>query len=249
MNLQNLYSNNLIFVLAKKEIRALYRTPVLYAAALVFVFGAGIFFIGSDYWFNAGLSDFRTFFLNMPFLFCVMVPMLTMNIWADEKKQYTDKFLFSLPVPLRTIVLGKYLSLICIWFCILTLSMIIPASVFSLGDFGAGSFFVSYCAVLFFGAGVFSVSCALSAISRHSAINFLLSFLTVFFFTVTYTLVQKTALPQYIKNILQYFSFPYHFESAARGIFDLRDFVFYCILTAFGIELNVFVLHEQRNTV
>ena len=85
MNLQNLYSNNLIFVLAKKEIRALYQTPVLYAAALVFVFGAGIFFIGSDYWFNAGLSDFRTFFLNMPFLFCVMVPMLTMNIWADEK--------------------------------------------------------------------------------------------------------------------------------------------------------------------
>lgn len=253
MNSEKVYLNKLlctiklIGVLIKKEICIMYKTSVPYSAAIVFILGAGLFFIGSDYWFNAGLSDFRAFFFNMPFLLCIIIPMLTMSLWADEKKQFTDKFLFSFPVSIRLIVIGKCLSLVCIWFCILVLSTFIPISVFNLVSFGKGSFFISYLAMFFFGAGIIAVSSALSSFSRHASINFLFSFLTVLFFTFIYSVIQKTLLPHVLKNIFRYISFSSHFESAARGIFDLRDFVFYILLALFGIELNVFIIYEQRN--
>lgn len=149
MNLEKA-NKNLIFFIAKKEFKTMYKSSSLYASSLFFLLGAAIAFIGSDSWFNAGLSDLKTFFLNMPFLLCVIIPMLTMSVWSDEKKQFTDKFLFSLPVPIRYVVLGKYLSLILIWFIMLFFSLVIPVSVFSLAYFDAGSFFVSYFSVFLF---------------------------------------------------------------------------------------------------
>jgi len=181
----------------------------------------------------------------MPLLFCVVIPMLTMSSWSDEKKQFTDKFLFSLPVSIRYIVLGKYLSLILIWSIMLALSLVIPLSVFSLAYFDSGSFFVSYISIFLFGAGIISISLGLSAVSGKPEINFLLSFLTVLFFTIIYPLTRNLTL--LLNEIISYLSFSSHFESAARGLFDSRDIIFYLILVALGIELNVFILTQQRN--
>ena len=236
MNLEKT-NKNLIFFIAKKEFKMMYKSSSFYAASLFFLAGAAIAFIGSDSWFNAGLSDLKNFFLNMPLLFCVVIPMLTMSSWSDEKKQFTDKLLFSLPVSIRYIVLGKYLSLILIWSIMLALSLAIPLSVFSLAYFDAGSFFVSY----------ISISLGLSAVSGKTEINFLLSFLTVLFFTIIYPLTKNLNLPLLPNKIIAYLSFSSHFESAARGLFDSRDIIFYLILVALGIELNVFILTQQRN--
>lgn len=249
MNSEKLKANNLnsIFFLFKKEFAALCTAPVVYGAALFFILGGGLLFIGGGNWFYAAQSDLRMFFLNMPILFCVIIPMLTMSVWADEKKQYTDKLLFSFPISIRGIVSGKYLSVIAVWFFILLLSMVTPLSVFRLGYFSLSSFFISYCAVFFFGSGVLAISLALSAVSNYTAINFLLSFLCVSFFTFIHVSVLKIQYSGFIKTILNYLSFTLHFESSARGIFDSRDFIFYFILIMTGIELNVFILQIQRN--
>lgn len=246
MNLEKT-NKNLIFFIAKKEFRMMYKSSSFYAASLFFLAGAAIAFIGSDSWFNAGLSDLKNFFLNMPLLFCVVIPMLTMSSWSDEKKQFTDKFLFSLPVSIRYIVLGKYLSLILIWSIMLALSLVIPLSVFSLAYFDSGSFFVSYISIFLFGAGIISISLGLSAVSGKPEINFLLSFLTVLFFTIIYPLTRNVNFPLLLNEIIAYLSFSHHFESAARGLFDSRDLIFYLILVVLGIELNVFILTQQRN--
>lgn len=239
---------NYVLFLFKKEFLSFCTMPVLYGAALFFVLGSGLLFIGGTSWFYAGQSDLRAFFLNIPILCCVVIPMFTMSIWADEKKQHTDKLLFSFPISIRGIVLAKYLSLIAAWFLLLILSAVIPVSVFRLGYFSLSSFFLSYCAVFFFGSGVIAFSSALSSLTSHSAINFLLSFLTVLFFTFIHTALFKTENLNFIKTVLNYLSFTLHFESSARGIFDSRDFVFYFVLIALGIELNVFILQIQRSS-
>ncbi|MGI5064838.1 ABC transporter permease [Treponema putidum] len=246
MNLEKT-DKKLIFFIAKKEFKMMYKSSPFYASSLFFLTSAGIAFIGSDSWFNAGLSDLKTFFLNMPILFCIVIPMLTMSVWSDEKKQFTDKFLFSLPVSIRYIVLGKYLSLILSWSIMIALSLVIPLSVFSLAYFDSGSFFVSYISMFLFGTGIISISLGLSAVSGKSEINFLLSFLTVLFFTLIYPLTKNLNLPLLLNTIIGYFSFSPHFESAARGLFDSRDLIFYLILVVLGIELNVFILTKQRD--
>lgn len=245
MNLEKI-DKKLIFFIFKKEFKMMSKSPALYAASLFFLLGSALSFIGSDYWFNTGLSDLKSFFLNMPFLFCVLIPMLTMSLWAEEKKQFTDKFLFSLPIPISFIVIGKYLNLIIVWGLMLILSMIIPFSVLPLIFFDLGSFSISYLSVFLFGAGLLSLSSALSALSYRSELNFLLSFLTVVFFTFVYPLIKNLPLPHIMINIIKQFSFTEHFDSAARGIFDSRDLMFYLLLIFLGIELNIFILKKQR---
>ncbi len=239
---------NLLFILAKKEFRLLYKSPVLYAVIIFFILSAALLFIGGDAWFNAGLSDFRSFFLPMPFLFCVIIPMLTMNLWAEEKKHFTDKLLFSFPVSFRQIVFAKYLNLIFVWFLILCLSLLIPFSVFSLGYFSLGAFFISYLAMFFFGAGLISISSAVSLISKHSPINFLFSFLIILFFILFTNFFKFSAGNNFLRPVLEYFSFASHFETSARGIFDSRDFIFYFILIALGLELSVLILNLQKHS-
>ncbi len=247
MNLEKMKQSRIFFSLVKKEFKLLYRSPVLYAVVLFFILALGLFFIASDYWFNSGLADFKVFFLNMPILFCIIIPMLTMNVWSEEKKYFTDKLLFSFPVSFRLISLAKYVNLVFVWLLILLLSMFIPFSLLSLGNFSIGAFFISYLAVFFFGSGLISISLALSSISKYTAINFLSSFLIILFFTFFTSRIANAISSASLKSLFNYVSFTNHFETSARGIFSSIDFIFYLILILFGIELNVFILKLSKD--
>ncbi len=232
--------------LCKKELRDLFFSPVAYTAAVVLHLGLALPFIGSGYWFSAGFSDFRPFFLHFPFLFCFIFPLLTMNSWTDEQKYRTDRLLAAYPVPVFVIAAGKYAAL-CLWFLLmLGISLCIPFSVLPLVYFDAASFVLSYSALVFFGAALLAVSLALSSISAHIAVSFLLSFFVCLFFTVSHAFTAVFSLPLFVQSFLRYCSFPLHFESAARGIFDTRDFFFYILLIICGTALNVFVITARN---
>lgn len=231
-----------------KELHTLVYSPALYAAALVLYLGAALPFVGSGYWFSAGLSDFRSFFLNLPFLFCIVIPLLAMNSWADEKKHGTDRLLAAYPIDKRQLAAAKYAALLVCFAGAASLTMVIPLSVIPLVYFDVFPFFLSYCAVLFFGAALSAWSLALSNISAHTAVSFLLSFFTGIFFTASHVLAQILPLPSFIVKVLRYCSFTLHFESAARGIFDTRDFFFYILLIIAAQGLSVFLLYAQEES-
>lgn len=229
-----------------KELQTLIRSPALYAAALVLYLGAAFLFIGSGYWFSAGFSDFRPFFLNLPFLFCIVIPLLAMNSWADEKKHGTDRLLAVYPVDKQLLAAAKSAALLVCFAGMTALTMIIPLSVTPLVYFDFFSFFLSYCAVLLFGASFTAWALAISNITVHTAVGFLLGFFTGLFFTVSHVFAQLITMPAFMVKIFKFCSFTLHFESAARGIFDTRDFFFYILLLAAAQGLSVFLLHVQE---
>ena len=231
-----------------KELHTLIYSPTLYVAVLVLYLGSALPFVGSGYWFSAGLSDFRSFFLNLPFLFCIVIPLLAMNSWADEKKHGTDRLLAAYPVDKQLLATAKYAALLVCFAGAATLTMVIPLSVIPLVYFDFFPFFLSYCAVLFFGAAFTAWSLALSNISAHTAVGFLLGFFTGIFFTASHVIAQALQLPSAIAKILRYCSFTLHFESAARGIFDTRDFFFYTLLIVAAQGVSVFLLYVQEES-
>jgi len=232
--------------LFNKEVKALVYSPAVYASALVLYLGAALPFVGSGYWFSAGISDFRPFFLNLPFLFCIVIPLLAMNGWTDENKHHTDRLLAAYPVDKNLLAAAKYAALLVCFTITATVTLIIPLSVIPLVYFDFFAFFLSYCAVLLFGAAFTAWALALSNISAHTAVGFLLGFFTGIFFTVSHLLAQVLPFPACIGKFLRYCSFSLHFEAAARGIFDTRDFFFYIILIAAAHGLSVFMLYYKE---
>lgn len=237
-----------VYALYRKELHDLTVSPAAYSALFVLYVGLALPFVGSGYWFSAGFSDFRSFFLNFPLLFTLVFPLLTMNSWADEKKSLTDRLLFSFPVPKICIALGKYAALCVWWLVMLAVSVCIPLSVLPLVYFDFFSFVLSYTALLFFGAALLAFSLALAGISVHTPVSFLLSFFTCIFFSVSHVPAQFTVCPAWLRAFLRYCSFPLHYESAARGILDTRDFVFYIvlILSAFLLQSALLAAQEQH---
>lgn len=228
-----------------KELYERLSSPVLYAALLVLYFAAALPFVGSGYWFSAGLSDFRFFFLNLPFLLCIIIPLLAMNSWSDEKKHGTDRLLASYPVTVFLLSAAKYAALFVCGAGATLITLCIPLSVLPLVYFDFLPFFLSYCAILLFTAALSAWALALSSLCSHTALNFLLTVLTGLFFTASHVLAQVLPLPSFVVDMLQYCSFLLHFESAARGIFDTRDFFFYCFSIIAAHGLAVFILHRQ----
>lgn len=248
MNFMKIQFKNLqpVYILFKKEFFSFLKSPLPCAALLIFISGAALPLIGGTYWLSSGISDFKPYFLNMPLLLSLIIPMLTMNIWADEKKQNTNKLLRSFPISERIIVYGKYTAVASIWFFMCIISLAIPLSILELVHFDFNSFILSYCAVFLFGCGASAFCTAVSLISKHSAINFITGLALTAFFNLIHLPAKFFNIPGFIKNIFFSLSFTTHFEAASIGVFDSRDFIFYILFMITGIELNIFILELQR---
>ncbi|PIE98284.1 MAG: hypothetical protein CR988_04105 [Treponema sp.] len=240
--------NNIIQIkaIAKKEIYAMMKSPVLYIAFLIFHLTLAIPFIGFNFWFNANISDLNFFFMNIPFAFILIIPLLTVGRWSDEYKYETDKILFNFPASEYTLIIGKFMAPAIVFIIILLCSMLIPISIFRIGYFYLPSFFISYIYTLFFGLACISISLAVSCISIHGGICFILSLLTIIFFSFIHILPKALNLPKVLIDTIRLISFQVHFETASHGVFNIKDFIFYFALIILGIEFNALILKSKR---
>ncbi|MGP1438741.1 MAG: ABC transporter permease [Treponema sp.] len=230
-----------LYILSKKELKSVFFSPIFPLLLVITIIGHSLSLVGNNYWLSSGISDFKNYFLSIPLLFSITIPMLTMSIWADEKKQNTDMILLSMPISERFLVYAKYFSCFfaCIFMSILTL--IPPFTLLDLVEFSPFTFFMSYLSTVIFASSLLSISLAISFASKHAPVNFIISFLLIIFFNIIHIPASFLKIES-LKSLLFYLSFSYHIENASKGIFDSRDIFFYLALLIFGIELNIFII-------
>ena len=101
---------NRIRSMAAREFRAFFNSPIAYVFLLAFV-GASLFtFFNVNAFFARGQADMRGLFESVPFLTVLLVPALTMRLWAEEEKQGTIEMLLTLPARDYELVTGKFLA-------------------------------------------------------------------------------------------------------------------------------------------
>ena len=99
-----------VLVIYRRELRAFFNTPIAYIFLLVFS-GAALFtFFNVHAFFARGQADMRGLFEAIPLLMLLLVPALTMRLWAEESKSGTLELLFTLPVTALQAIAGKYLA-------------------------------------------------------------------------------------------------------------------------------------------
>ena len=99
-----------IAIIAKREIKGYFTTPLAYIFIVIFLAmsGAFAFYIGG--FFNREQASLATFFLYHPWLYLMLVPAIAMRLWAEERKTGTIEILMTLPISTSEAVLGKYLA-------------------------------------------------------------------------------------------------------------------------------------------
>lgn len=142
----------------KKELRTYFTSIIGWLFLAFFLAFVGIYMY--TYNFRAGYAYIGYTLDSITFIFAILVPLVTMRIMAEERRQKTDQLLLTSPVPVWKIVAGKYFSLVTIVGIAMAVLCVYPLII---ARFGVVNFAMSYSAIF----GLFMVGCAYIAIGLY----------------------------------------------------------------------------------
>jgi len=231
---------NRALALTRKELHSWINSPALYGITVFFLVFVTVWFYYFQAFFVMNTASLRPFFSGFPLAFILVIPVLTMKAWTEEKKLGSLELLFTLPFTEWELVLGKFLTCIILLFGMLLLTLPVPLSLLPLGHFDPGLIFAEYAGALLLGACASALGLFLSGISKTQAAAFLGTAVILIMMIVLTGLAQN--MPPALAAFVNFISLSFHFESFSRGVLDSRDLAFFLLTTGLFLFLNTQVL-------
>ena len=239
-----------IKIIAGRELAAYFATPVATVFIVIFLILQGAMTFNLGNFFDRGQADLSPFFTFLPWVFLLLVPAITMRLWAEERRQGTIEMLLTLPITQGQAVLGKFLAA---WaFCAIALALTFPFVItFNfLGDPDNGVIASVYLGALLVAGSFLAIGSALSAATRNQVIAFVVAVAVCFVFAVaSYPLVTEflSRNTPILAEVARRLAVLDRYQAFTRGIISARDLVFFATFIGFWLFLNT-VLVDQRKT-
>jgi len=249
-----------------KELRSYFVSPVAYVIAAVFLFLSGYLFrnilMQFNYWClqlsqraqymagggmpNLNLNEMvvTQFFAVMDFIWLLVVPMLTMRLFAEEKKTGTIELLMTSPISTVQVLLGKFFACLTLYMLIVALTLVYCLILEVYGDPDWGPIWSAYLGYLLLGGTFVAVGILASSLTENQIVAVLLSFgalLLLWLIDWSASFAGPTAA-----KILQYLSIIQHLRDFQQGVIDTKDVVFYLSLIFFCLFVTTRVLESRR---
>ena len=176
----------------KKELKSYFTSMMGYVYVAFVLLMVGIYFIA--YNINGGYPLIGYSLSTVTFLFLILVPLLTMRALSEEQKNKTDQLLYTSPISIFQIVLGKYLALLTVFFIPILVICTFPLI---MGRYGKLDYGMSYLAIFGFfllGAAYIAVGLFISSITESQIIAGVISFSVLL---VTYLI---TGISSFLSN-------------------------------------------------
>lgn len=235
---------NRIRVVALRELRAYFNSPIAYVFLLAFV-GAALFTFFNAF-FARGQADLRGLFEAVPLLTLLLVPALTMRLWAEEAKQGTLEVLLTLPAREHELVSGKFFASWALLGVGLALTLPLAFTVANLGHLDWGPVLGGYIGAMLLGAAYLALGQFVSALTENQILAFILAFLLCLALYGIGTETFSGLFSDRTATVLRFLATGSRFASIARGVIDLRDLVYYASLTLFFLAASVYALRAKR---
>ena len=239
-----------VMTIFRREFAGYFATPVAFIFIIIFLALAGSFTFYMGYFLERGNADLQTFFLFHPWLYLLLIPAVSMRLWAEERKQGTIELFLTLPISLTEAVLGKFLAA---WaFVGLALALTFPMwiTVNVLGEPDNGVIAAGYIGSLLMAGSYLAIGSCLSAFTKNQVVAFVITITVCFVFTAggsnaVLGLVHGWA-PEAVVLTIQDMSFMTHFQQIAKGVIDLRDAVFFVALIAAWLAANIIIVDLKK---
>ncbi len=206
----------------------------LVICAFSIISGLFLFFFENDFnIFEIGSASMQSYFVLVPWLLMFIVPTLSMKTLAEEQQNGTLFWLFSQPLKISDIVLGKFLAVWLVAFFCLLPSLIYLYTVWALGvpagnlDLGATA--GSYFGLCILAAAFSAVGIVASALAQNQVMAYLLGVFLSFFMYFGIEQLASYKLLGGADYVLSSLGFYQHFLAFTRGLIDTKD-VFYFLL-------------------
>lgn len=237
-------------IIARRELRSYFGTPLAYVFLVIFVAltGAFTFYVGN--FFERGQADLRPFFNYHPWLYLVFVPAVAMRLWAEERKTGTIELLMTLPVSTWEAIAGKFIASWAFIGVALFLTFPIWITVNLLGDPDNGVILASYLGSFLMAGSFLAIGSCISALTKNQVIAFIVAATVCFLFVMSgLELVQnfiRVWAPEFLVSAVASLSFLTHYAQIVDGVIGLPDIVFYVSLIVFWLFANTVVVELRK---
>ncbi len=229
-------------VLARREFKSYFDSPVAYVVMTIFLLISGWQF--SSTLFLTNTPELRGLFNIIRFILLFFIPAVSMRLISEERRLGTIELLMTLPVRDWQIVIGKFLAAYMLIIITLLLTMIHFVTVSFLGDPDIGATLSGYLGLILIVGVYLSIGIFTSALTQNQIVAFILAFVIIFVFYIIDKII--IFFPGFIAGILEFLSTDYHFNNISRGVVDSRDIIYFLSMIFFFLFLAVQTIESRK---
>jgi ABC-2 type transport system permease protein len=246
--------------IARKELNSYFRSPIAYGVMAFFALIAGYFFyVAVVYFVRRGLESsmmgqsfpmdlnefvIRPVFSNISVIGLFLIPMITMRLFAEEKRTGTIELLVTSPLTDLEIILGKWTAALLLYASMLGISLLSMALLFAYGKPDWKPIVVGYLGLLLLGGALLSIGTFISTCTKNQIVAGVAGFaVCLLLWVLDWASSFETSVTS---RVVSYLSVLQHFDSFSKGVLDLKDIVFYVSVIFFGLFLTARSLESLR---
>lgn len=231
------------FTIFKKETKSYFFSPMAYVIIGLFMFMSSLLFYLSNL--AMGQSNLEMIFGNAFFGFILIIfsSIITMRIYAEDKKNGTEVLLFTSPSSVSSIILGKFLAAYLVFVVMAILTMLFPLTIVIFKGSFTFQMIGTYLNFFLFGACLISFGVFASALTENQIIAAIISFIGMLLFFILSTF--STFFGGVISDIIGWMSLYSRYTDSMNGILNLSTIVYF-ISFVFVILYSTVIVCEKR---
>ena len=241
-----------VWTIARRELNSYFVSPVAYIFLAMLAVVFGFFFFNAVAFFvdysgraamqgGAGPMNVDQFIIqptlgNFSIVVIFFCPMITMRLFAEEKRSGTIELLLTSPVHDYEIIFGKWLGAMLLYACMLGVSLLSLGILFIYSTPDAKALAVAYLGLLLMGGMFLSLGLFISTLTRNQIVAGAVTFALVL---LLYVLDWVNAhSPSTIGEVCQYIGVAPHIQQFSRGVIELKDTLYYVSAIGLGLFLS-----------
>lgn len=251
---------NNVWIIFRKEMRSYFVSPVAYVLLTLFALLCGWFFWnalayfvveglqmqmrGQSFPMNINEQIIRPLLSNFSVIGLFFIPLISMRLFAEEKRSGTIELLATSPIRDVEVILGKWLAAVGLYACLLLCTALSFAFLFLYGNPDWKPLALGYLGLLLQAGGLLAIGTLISTMTRNQIVAAAATFaVCLMLWIIGWPAGYETAT---WAQVCAYFSVINHFESFAKGVLELKDMVFYVTLIFFGLFLTTRSMESLR---
>jgi len=250
-----------VWPIFKKEMRLYFTSPVAYVVMAIFLVIGGYFFYNIFAFFtlasmrsamnpmmarDMNVTDgvMRPLFANISVILLLVMPLITMRLFAEERRSGTIELLLTYPVRDGAVLVGKYLAAVVLYGLMLALTLLYPGLVTYFARLEWGPLASGYLGLVLMGATFIAVGLFASTLTE----NQIVAAITTFGILLILWIIGWSAdsVGGSWGQVLQHLSILEHNDNFAKGVLDTRDILYYVNFIALALFLSLRSLEARR---
>ncbi len=228
----------------RREMKAYFTSPIAYIFIAVFYIYTGYFFVMGNIY--SGTIEMSNLFATVFTIMMFMLPLLTMRLFSEEKKQKTEQALLTAPVNLFEIVFGKYLAAMVVFLISMAIYIVYALVLYGFaGSLSIATFLGNMLGLLLLGMAFVSAGIFASVLTENQIVSAIVGFIfNMLMYMIDVIASSVTIAP--IKSVLQSLSFYTRYYEFTTGIINIGSVIFFLSVAFIFNFLTVRVLEKRR---